>query len=80
LLCGIAVSNLFLSHLLTFYTLPMAEMAHFNFSNVIINGSTFNSAHGGLNINNRDPEFGMQDLMSVLKRILIDDPMKDFIP
>lgn len=56
--------------------------AHFKFSNVIINGSTFNSAHGGLSINNslRDPEFGMHDFMFVLKRILIDDPMKDFIP
>jgi hypothetical protein len=55
-------------------------MAHFKFSNVIIHGSTFNSAHGGLNINNRDPEFGMHDFMPVLKRILIDDTVKDFIP
>ena len=58
----------------------MVERAHFKFSNVIINGSTFNSVHGGLNINDRDPEFGMHDFMSVLKKILIDDPMKDFIP
>jgi hypothetical protein len=58
----------------------VVEMAHFNFSNVIIHGSTFNSAHGGLNINNTNPEFGMHDSMSILKRILIDDSMKDFIP
>ena len=40
-------------------------MAHFKFSNVIIHGSTFNSAHGGLNVNNRDTESGMRDFMSV---------------
>ena len=52
-------------------------------SNVIIDGGIFNSGHGGLTINNtstRDPEFGMHDFMSVMKRIPIDDPMKDFIP
>jgi hypothetical protein len=54
--------------------------AHFKFSNVIIHGGTFNSANGGLNINNRDPEFGMHDFMFVLKTIFIDDPMKDLMP
>jgi hypothetical protein len=58
----------------------VVEMAHFKFSNVIINESTFNSAHGGLNIDNKDLEIGMHDFMSVLKWILIDEPMKDFIP
>ena len=57
-------------------------MAHFNSSNVIVQGGTFNlnSAQGDLTINNGDPEYGMH--VSVLKRIirLIDDPMKDFIP
>ena len=56
-------------------------MAHFNDSNVIIHGSIFNSGNGSLTINNtRDPEFGMLDLVSVLKRILMNDLMKDFIP
>ena len=55
-------------------------MANFNSSNVIIHGGIFSSGHGGLTINNGDPEFGMQDFMSFLKKILIDDPMKDFIP
>jgi hypothetical protein len=40
-------------------------MAHFKFSNVIIHGSTFNSAEGGLHINNRDPDFGMHDFFHV---------------
>ena len=55
-------------------------MAEFNSSNVIIQGGIFNSGHGGLNIYNGVPEFGTHDFMSDLKRILIDDPMKDFIP
>ena len=55
-------------------------MAHFKSSNVIIQGGIFSSGHGGLTINNGDPEFGMHDFMFVLKVILIDDPMKDFIP
>jgi hypothetical protein len=57
-------------------------MAHFQFSNVIIHGSTFSSmaAQGGLHVNNRDSESGMHDFSSVLKSSLIDDPMKDFIP
>ena len=57
-------------------------MAYFNSSNVIIHGGTFNSssAQGDLNINNRDPELGAHNFMSVLKRILMNDPMKDFIP
>ena len=55
-------------------------MTLFNPSSVIIDGGTFISAQGDVSINNRDPEFGMHDFMSVLKRILIDDPMKDFIP
>ena len=54
-------------------------MAHFNSSNVIIHGGIFSSGHGGLTINNGDPEFGMHDFMPVLKRILIDDFMKDLI-
>ena len=73
----------------------MAEMAHFSnvvirgstfntlpgeFSNVLIHGSTFNSIQGDLHINNIDPEPGMQNFRSVQRRILIDDPMKDFIP
>ena len=53
-------------------------MAHF--SNAIVNGGTFNSAHGDLVINNRDSESGMHDFRSVEKSILIDDSMKDFIP
>ena len=45
------------------------RMASFNSSNVIIQGGIFNSGHGGLNINNGDPEFGMlRDFMSVLIR------------
>jgi hypothetical protein len=55
--------------------LPVEEMAHS--SNVIINGSTFNSAQGDIHINNKDS--GMHGFMSVQKSILIDDPMKDFI-
>ena len=47
-------------------------MAHFNYSNVSIHGGTYT-------INNGDPEFGMHDFMSDLKRILIDDFMKDLI-
>ena len=54
-------------------------MAHINSSNVIIQGGIFSSGHGGLTINNGDPEFGMHDFMSVLKKILIDDPTKDLI-
>ena len=54
-------------------------MAHS--SNVFIQGGIFNSGQGGLTINNGDLEYGMHDFMSVLKRILIDDPiMKGFIP
>jgi hypothetical protein len=53
----------------------MAEMAH---SNVVNQGSTFNSAQGD-QIHNRDSESGMHDFRSVQKSILIDDPMKDFI-
>ena len=61
---------------------PAVEMAHFKHSesNVITYGGTFDSAHGGLNINNRDLDFGMHNFMSVLKRIIIDNPMKEFIP
>ena len=40
------------------YTLPMLEMAHS--SNVLIHGSTINSAQGDLHIHNRDSESGMQ--------------------
>jgi NACHT domain len=40
-------------------------MAHFDFSNVIIHGGIFSAGDGGLNINNRDPEIGMHDFMSV---------------
>jgi hypothetical protein len=50
-------------------------MAQFKFSNVIINGSTFNSAQGGFHIYDRDSESGMHDFMFVQKSILIDDPM-----
>ena len=45
-------------------------------SDVSIHGNTM----GDLTINNGNSEYGMHGLMSVLKRILIDDPMKDFIP
>ena len=67
--------TLSLSHSLTLtcYTLPPVEMAFFDSSNVIIQGGTFNlnSAQGDLNINNRDPEFGMHDFMSVPKSLSI---------
>ena len=43
-------------------------MANFNSSNVIIQGGIFSSGHGGLTINNGNPEFGMHDFMSALKR------------
>ena len=46
-------------------------MANFNSSNVYYpRGYIFSSGHGGLTINNvnGDPEFGMHDSMSVLKR------------
>ena len=54
-------------------TLPLAavEMAHFEFKNVFIQGSTFNSAQGDLHVPgayitsnndlNMDPEFGMHN-------------------
>ena len=61
-------------HLLQLQVLQMALS-----SNVIIHGGTFNSAQGDLHINNRNSESGMHDFRSVQKRILIDDPMKDFI-
>jgi hypothetical protein len=48
-------------------------MAHFNSSNVMINGGTFISAQG-------DRDSGMYYLRFVQKTILIDDSMKDFIP
>jgi hypothetical protein len=70
--------SIFLTNHITYYTLPV-YMAHFKFSNVIINGSTFNSAQGGFHINDRDSssESGMHldDFGSVQKRILIDHPM-----
>ena len=44
------------------------RMANFNSSNVIIQGGIFSSGHGDLTINNGDPEFGMHDFLSVLKR------------
>ena len=66
-------------HLLNVY-LPVVQMAHFKFSNAIIQGGTFNSAQGGLHVDNRDSKSGMHDFRSVQKSILIDDPMKDFIP
>jgi hypothetical protein len=52
-------------------------MAHFKLSNVIY-GGTFNSAQGDFHINNKDT--GMHDFRSVQISILIDDPVKDFIP
>jgi hypothetical protein len=57
-------------------------MAHFKFSNVIIHGGAFSSlaAQGGFHVNNRDSESGVHNFRSVQKRILIDDPMQDFIP
>ena len=71
--------SVFLTHHFTCYTLLLAKMAHFQFSNVIIQGGTFSSmaAQAG---NNKDSESGMHDFKSVLKSSLIDDPMKDFIP
>ena len=86
LLCGIAVlsdynrCSIFLTRYLACYTLPVVvEMAHFQSSNVIIHGGTFNSAQaqGDLHINNKDS--GMHDFWSVQKSILIDDSMKDFM-
>ena len=76
---GIDLLSVFLSppHLLH---VTSSRMALFNSSNVIIQGGTFNSVQGGLHIHNRYSESGMYDFMSVLKRILIDEPMKDFIP
>ena len=75
---GINLPSVFLSppHLLHVTT---SRMTLFNSSNVIIQGGTFNSVQGGLHIHNRYSESGMYDFMSVLKRILIDDPMEDFI-
>ena len=66
---GIDLPSVFLStpHLLH------VTMAQFNSSNVIIQGGIFSSGQGGLTINNGDPEYGMHDFISVLKRILIDD-------
>jgi hypothetical protein len=49
--------SIFLTHHLAYYTLTVVEMAHS--SNVIINGSTFNSARGDIYINNKDS--GMHD-------------------
>ena len=54
------------------------EMAHF--SNAIINGGTFNSVQGDLQIINVYSESGMYNFRSVQKSVLIDDPMKVFIP
>jgi hypothetical protein len=65
-------------HHLTCYTYTMVEMALF--SNVMIHGSTFNSAQGDFHIHNMYSESGMHDFRSVQKSILIDDPVKDFIP
>ena len=56
-----------------FLNITVVEMAHFNSSNVIINGGTFISSQGSLNIINKDPEIGMLVFMSVLKKILIDE-------
>ena len=72
----LCIAPIFLTHF-TCYTLPVVEMAHF--SNVVIQGGTFNSAQGDLHINNKDPESGMHDLRSIQKSILIDDPMKVFL-
>ena len=69
------LSHLVLTHL-TCHRSPLVEMAH---SNVIIHGGTFNSAQGDFHIINND-DSGMHDFMSVQKGILIDDPIKDFIP
>jgi hypothetical protein len=57
LLCGIAVLDVPLTtSLATRYHRAVVEMAHFQSSNVIIHGGTFNStqAQGDLHINNRD--------------------------
>ena len=59
-----------LTHLL------VIEMIHS--SNVMIHGSTFNSAQGDIHIHSWDSESGMHDFRSVQKGILIDDSMKDF--
>ena len=69
--------SIFLTHHLTRYTLhwQVLEMA-----NVNIHGGTFNSlaVQGDFHNNNKDS--GMHDFRSVQESILIDDPMKDFIP
>ena len=66
---GIHHPSVFLSppHLLH---VTSGRMANFSSSNVIIQGGIFSSGHGGLQVtvNNGDPEFGMHDFMSVLKR------------
>jgi hypothetical protein len=50
-----------LESLATLPHFPVVEMAHF--SNVIIHGSTINSAQGDLHIiNDRDPESGMHNI------------------
>ena len=69
---GINNPSFSLPHLLH---LPLLGMAHS--SNVIIHGSTFNSAQGDLHINNKDS--GMHDFRFVQKSILINDPIKDFV-
>ena len=68
-----------LSHPPHLLHITSVEMAHS--SNVIIHGSTFNSAQGDLHIHNKDSklESGMHDFRSIQRSILIDDPMKDFI-
>ena len=57
-------------------------MALLDSSNVIIHGSTFNSAQGDLHIHNGYSlaESGTHDFNSLEKSILIVDPIKDFIP
>ena len=58
---------------LTCYTLPVVEMGGSHSSNVMIHGSTINSAQRDVHIHNRDSESGMHDFKSVQKNILIDN-------
>ena len=62
-------SSIFLTHCRD----QLVEMVHGHSSNVIIQGSTFNSAQGDIHINQTDS--GMHDFRSVQKSILIDDPI-----